>query len=157
MLFDSKSSLYLFYSWFVNSRTLRISFHSFIENELFYIKVVNYSNLVYKSTKYLVYNRYSNILNDKFFCSELFGVFINPFTYYHVSLVLLVSRYLSLLCIGFWIMNTCFFLCVCVCVCVCEFLNVLSTYIHGTDPINVFSSKKFWDSHPKRRWWKDLS
>ena len=154
MLFDSKSSLYLFYSWFVNSRTLRISFHSFIENELFYIKMVNYSNLVYKSTKYLVYNRYSNILNHSF-SAQNFLAFLSILS--HITTFLLC----------YWCLGTCPCFVLdsgswthvfsCVYVCVYEFLNVLSTCIHGTDPINVFSSKKFWDSHPKRRWWKDLS
>ena len=117
MLFDSKSSLYLFYSWFVNSRTLRISFHSFIENELFYIKMVNYSNLVYKSTKYLVYNRYSNILNHSF-SAQNFLAFLSILS--HITTFLLC----------YWCLGTCpcfvldsgswthVFSCVYVCVCV---------------------------------------
>ena len=38
--------------------------------------MVNYSNLVYKSTKYIVSNRYSNILNDSFSAQDFFWAFL---------------------------------------------------------------------------------
>ena len=58
--------------------------------------MVNYSNLVYESTKYLVYNRYSNILSDSFSAQKFFGIFI-----------LSILSHITTFLLSYWCLGTC--------------------------------------------------